>query len=1236
MKRRIEQLLNGIFEYEQGQLLIRPEDLTLTGKPGEVLHGKFFIEGAAGQRVHGFLYPSDVRLICEPAEFLGASNEIHYQFDCSGLQQGAVSQEKILVCSDCGEYEIPCTVTISAGAAGQQLPFSDFDGFLNLVRKDAKAACRAFWMPEFQMILCDRPDLKAFYEGLTSAEPKEPGGGAAAYRSGVLLRAMEEFLIGAGQKDAVTLTADGPKNFVKAASLPDPETADKTASADETPTVYEWHCGVIAEPVRETLRLHKSTWGFQEISVESDALFVRPERRIFSTEDFAGSSFDLNLILDENLMHAGNNFARLTLTCGRQKLQVLMYAKKAGKAGNRQSRIRRIMTKKLENNYIDFRLKKMDLATWIERSVSVINSYRRAGGEDPFADLFLVQLYFADDKKHRAQNLLEQVEARKERLDTPERYCFYLYISTFLYREASYVDQVEAEVTAQFYRNRASWPLQWILLYLQEKYLNDPGARYEAVEEQFQSGCRSRIMYVEAYQALRGNPFLLRHLGEFELHLLRFADEEKVMTAEILRQVANLTMHHTAFDRRLFEVLAHGCRIYPSEDLLKAICQLLIRGQKTGPEYFQWYAQGVESGLRMNGLYEAYMQSMDCVQFQELPQIIRMYFAYDTSLDYRRRAALYCSIAKTRKSDPQTWHNHRPAMERFVLEQLELGHINDDLAVLYREILKEPMLTVSLAKKLIRLLFTCEVTCDLPGMRQIVLHSGRMPEESTANLQNGRGLLQICDADGMIFLTDEKGCRYAAGKNCRIRRILEDEKLMAWCAKKVPDDPRLVVYLTSESIRAGLMNEQLLPYFLTGCELGGISDAYRNELRKTVLDWYMAHQLDDTLPEFLDRISFEEYVPVDKTALITLLAEESRCAEAFELLNQYGAEEIPLLQMVRICSRMVLELEFEENAMLLSLCHRCFEEGKYDDKLLRYLLLYYEGSVENMKLVWSAACEFGLDAMLLEEKILMMMLFTRQGTQGSEPIFESYRKKLGRKKLCKAYVNLKAYEYFVRGLPVADPVFAFIENEYRRLSGTDRLSDQEEVCRLALLQYYARAVSLTKTQRVYAAEMLEEFNTKGMRFAFYLRFDEELLKPWQMEGHVFAEYVGNPKSTVYIEYRYRDVHEDEDANISDCRAELTRELVPNCFEGIYVREFILFEDEEVECRFIEELPSGQEKIRSDKWRLRADTEKTESGMYVLLNRLCRAARDKDEAEASETLDSWLTLEYLAKEVFTLV
>lgn len=93
---------------------------------------------------------------------------------------------------------------------------------------------------------------------------------------------------------------------------------------------------------------------------------------------------------------------------------------------------------------------------------------------------------------------------------------------------------------------------------------------------------------------------------------------------------------------------------------------------------------------------------------------------------------------------------------------------------------------------------------------------------------------------------------------------------------------------------------------------------------------------------------------------------------------------------------------------------------------------------------------------------------------------------------------------------VADVVFRYLERDYAYVMEQKSVEEQEEVCRLALLQYYSTQVELTGQRREYASQLLEEFNRKGMRFAFWNKFDRELLAPYQMEGRVFAEYVGNP------------------------------------------------------------------------------------------------------------------------------
>ena len=87
LKRKIEHLLNGKFEYSAPPLVILPEEVTVKVEPGEVMRGTLWIESPDGKKVRGFLYSSNPRMICEPNEFQGIKNEIHYQVDGNGFPE---------------------------------------------------------------------------------------------------------------------------------------------------------------------------------------------------------------------------------------------------------------------------------------------------------------------------------------------------------------------------------------------------------------------------------------------------------------------------------------------------------------------------------------------------------------------------------------------------------------------------------------------------------------------------------------------------------------------------------------------------------------------------------------------------------------------------------------------------------------------------------------------------------------------------------------------------------------------------------------------------------------------------------------------------------------------------------------------------------------------------------------------------------------------------------------------
>ena len=57
--------------------------------------------------------------------------------------------------------------------------------------------------------------------------------------------------------------------------------------------------------------------------------------------------------------------------------------------------------------------------------------------------------------------------------------------------------------------------------------------------------------------------------------------------------------------------------------------------------------------------------------------------------------------------------------------------------------------------------------------------------------------------------------------------------------------------------------------------------------------------------------------------------------------------------LLRLCSQMILKLEFEYEEELLLLAGYIVHAGIYDEVLLQYLVQHFEGPVEEMVQLWN-------------------------------------------------------------------------------------------------------------------------------------------------------------------------------------------------------------------------------------------------------------------------------------------
>ena len=110
---------------------------------------------------------------------------------------------------------------------------------------------------------------------------------------------MEEFLVGIHKKQPVSIKVDKTK-------------AEFSASPENQSGSFE---------------ITRMNWGYAEIHVRTDCEFIRLSRQVLTFDEFIGKTYIYSYIIDNERMHAGNNFGRIFIECIHQTFTIEVTAR---------------------------------------------------------------------------------------------------------------------------------------------------------------------------------------------------------------------------------------------------------------------------------------------------------------------------------------------------------------------------------------------------------------------------------------------------------------------------------------------------------------------------------------------------------------------------------------------------------------------------------------------------------------------------------------------------------------------------------------------------------------------------------------------------------------------------------------------------------------------------------------------------------------------------------------------
>ena len=1181
VRARIGQIAAGRFNGTKPILAFSEETIDLSVIEGRSEAGSFVIESTNQIKICGIVYSTNPRMECLNPHFEGEKVRIRYQFNSKGLTEGDTCEGKFVIVCNQIEYSLSfCARITRLYAEASTGAVKSLDDFTRLAASNWDEAYHLFYNRNFlNTIPYDNVYERLTYEGFACARPSGQN--------------MEEFLIGVNKKQPVSISVDKSEEIFMASK----------------------------EPQSGCFTITKDNWGYTEIRLRTDCEFIKLSKPVLTLDDFIGKTYLYEYIIDASAMHAGRNFGRIYIDGVYQSFTIDITAGVRDDDGSISDiavtkDIKECMVGIMEL-YTSFRLKRIVTGVWANETISILNHLHALMPDEHMYELMKAQAFIINRQRQEAKWILDDFKHSNPDKKAPI-WGYYLYLMTLLEREPSYVDNMTHEVELIFYENPDSVLLFWVLLFLRDQYFDDSAGKLKDIKYWVLRGCSSPYLYIEAYYLISQDPYLIKELSVFELRILSWAVKEKALTKELAGAIFEAVDLAGGFDNRVYELLTAAYEICPEAEYVGIICSYLIKGHKNDTCFHKWFELGIENKLRLTGLYESYLLTMDDRQISPVPKIIQMYFSYDNKLPYRKLAVLYNNIIAAKETEPEVYHKYRKAMGRFAMDQAQLRHIDDNLAVLYEDMLELGFINEELSAAFSDIIYTHKLIVFDKRIVRAIIYQNEMKEPQIVPVTDQCAYFELFSNDYVILFEDSRGYRYVKSISYRLQRLMDAEKYLDRCISLSPDRPQYIVSHFKHVRDYSDFTKDDLKLFKPVFYSESFSDSYKAVMGYRILKYCQLHDYEDYVRPFLQSINFDTLQKDARKYLIDMLVSNRLYEKAYDMAMEYGIDMLAAASKVVLCEN-ALKVQHVDDDFMVQLAISAFKTGKYSDLVLKYLCENYTGPTDELINLWHAADKFSISSMKLDERILEQGIYTQIEPEKISDIFMEYYKRAGNEKLILAYISLVAHGYLHSGGCKADFIFDIIE---KRFIGNRTLND---ACQLALLKHFAEKTDITQAELEIEDTLLKYYIYNNMYFDFFARLDYRLLEKYFLYDKAFLQYESTPGTHVVLHYS-----RDEDGE------EFNSEDMVEMYDGIYVKTFVIFFGELIRYYITEEHDNSIEVKESNRLTCNNIPGDNDHSRYNLINEMIISDTLSDETTLKSNIDEYKRLDAATKQLFKLI
>ena len=1060
-------IVNQIEEEKTPEIGLSVANLEIEVEEGKVYRASFTVESENNIPMKGFIYSTSDKMETEISDFEGLKVEIPYYFKGKLSTVNSEFEGDFVLITNGGEYNIPYSIRVVRKSVETSIGrISDMADFTRLYAANRREAVELFFLPNFEEVfLRESPEERAIYHSLMKS------------RSRNLI--LEEFLTATGCKP-VTLLSLERKNIVL------------DVGRD-----------------RDTITLIMDNDGYIEGKVSCDKDQVQLSCIHFTSDDFKDGKLEISIEKNKNYI-MGSDIIHVTTVRQSFEIPVEWWGTLPEFTKEREKNFRLKKEKaELLHNYLYFRTGSIGFEDFADTGNHILDDLYLST-EDYRWKFYKMHFCLMENQKEAAKQIMDQLADEEKHFSPLEKH-YYLYLKAMYYRTPEAISQAVVAIREFYETSSHKAEALWMLIYLDREYVFNKRLQYDTIRQLFEQGYNSFLLYFEACDILNENPSYMEELSPFEVSIFRWGVRYGYVSMSLSYQFARLALKLKYYNNAVFHISRKLYDVEPDELFLQVICSLLIKGNRIGKEYHSYFRRAVEANLKIIGLNEFFIRSMDFDTYDTIPQRVLIYFTYSNSLDYMERAYLYTNVLKHEAEYDEVFGAYYSKMLPFVEEQLLQGRINEHLAYLYSHFQKEILSNPDNWKAVCDILFFRKLTCHNPRMIGVYVVSPETGEEKYYAFSGGVTQVEYYNKRTALYFVDGNEQRYVKGIKHTFRSFLELSQFPErWVSKNLIN--KKVLLVQSEKIEDVITEKEVEilkkivfnPDYVTWMQVRAL---------EKLLVYFENHQNKTELGRWLEKVDYSHISEGFRKTLMDYYMEIGMTENTFFGIELYGCSIMGAAKRLKLA---VFGIQHYKGAMdetTLSLAWSAFIRKKYNRDTLTYLMQHFCGETEDLLLIWERSRKFELETTDFEKRILSQCMFTGDESDDVLPVFESFYASESDPETAWAYME------YIYGRDLERK--GTLPDKIHRLIGREIMAGhvKGDEARIYYLYHFADKRDWHARAKEPAVWMIQDFLDRGLYLPVYHSYHQWFHFPVDYEELTFLTYTGESGHSMVLHYQ---------------------------------------------------------------------------------------------------------------------